>query len=147
MARTRSFLPCLLLASAGVLLMNQMSFVNMPGQAASAPTALRAESSGASSDFDVKSLLDPVDEENSEVQGRSAAFFFAHIGYLIVPLLKGVTLALVFAALAYFAANGALTKNITGENAEAAKSVESVSQAVGRQSAKLWNAVVEKINV
>eukprot|EP00931_Biecheleriopsis_adriatica_P051671 TRINITY_DN29_c0_g1_i7.p1 TRINITY_DN29_c0_g1~~TRINITY_DN29_c0_g1_i7.p1 ORF type:complete len:148 (-),score=38.31 TRINITY_DN29_c0_g1_i7:63-506(-) len=147
MARTRSFLPCLLLTAAGVLLIHQTSFANMPGQTASAHTALKAESSGASSDFDVKSLLDPVDEENPEVQGRSAAFFFAHIGYLIIPLLKGITLALVFAALAYFAANGALTKNITGENAETAKSVESVSQAVGRQSAKLWNAVVEKINV
>eukprot|EP00931_Biecheleriopsis_adriatica_P078920 TRINITY_DN5233_c0_g1_i4.p1 TRINITY_DN5233_c0_g1~~TRINITY_DN5233_c0_g1_i4.p1 ORF type:complete len:170 (-),score=34.18 TRINITY_DN5233_c0_g1_i4:58-501(-) len=147
MARTRSsVLPCIVLACAGTLWMTQMGFVNSAPIKSVASVARAATDS--SSDFDVKSLLEPVKEDDPEVLGRSAAFFWAHIGYLIIPLLKGVTLAVVFAGAAYLAANGTLTKNVKGGDLEeTAKSVESVAVATGRQSAKLWNAVIEKVNV
>mmetsp|Transcript_91634 Transcript_91634/g.258733 ORF Transcript_91634/g.258733 Transcript_91634/m.258733 type:complete len:155 (-) Transcript_91634:244-708(-) len=149
MARSGRILPCLVLVCVAAFVFGrgfQMSFVHarvMLKQTAPARTA-RPAAGGA--DFDVKSILEPVDEEDPEVLGRSSAFFFAHIGYLLIPVLKGLTLAVVFAAAGYFSANGKLTSTVGKGSEETAKSVEDVSKAVGRQSAKLWNAVVGSIS-
>eukprot|EP00401_Gymnodinium_catenatum_P080768 CAMPEP_0117486010 /NCGR_PEP_ID=MMETSP0784-20121206/15256_1 /TAXON_ID=39447 /ORGANISM="" /LENGTH=149 /DNA_ID=CAMNT_0005280607 /DNA_START=66 /DNA_END=515 /DNA_ORIENTATION=- len=149
MARSGKVVPCLVLLAAAALLLtssSEMGFVgarSAPGQMAATRMARFAAEGGG---FDAKSLLEPVDTEDPEVLGRSSAFFFAHIGYLLIPILKGLTLGLIFAAGGYFSANGKLVSVVGKENEETAKSVEDVSKAIGRQSAQLWNAVVEKIN-
>jgi len=54
--------------------------------------------------------------------------------------------AVLFAAAGYLSANGTLTKNVSEANMETAKSVEKAAATVGKQSAKLWNFAVGKLN-
>merc|ERR1712232_223338 len=124
-------------------------------QAAAPTPPPPAAKKSTSSDFDFdKAIADlklgePVDESDIETPSRVSAVFFLILGYQFIPVFKGITCGLLFAAIAYFAANGSLSSFIAksasaADYADTAKTVENVAAGVGGYACKAYNFVVEK---
>eukprot|EP00929_Paragymnodinium_shiwhaense_P040501 TRINITY_DN21148_c0_g1_i1.p1 TRINITY_DN21148_c0_g1~~TRINITY_DN21148_c0_g1_i1.p1 ORF type:complete len:160 (-),score=59.95 TRINITY_DN21148_c0_g1_i1:282-761(-) len=155
MARSGLVTPLLLAACIGAVVYQQCGFIGAAQQKSGA--ALRAQKVGRhaaapgpappASDFSLSFDVVPEDGEN---KGRASAVFFFILGFAWVPVLKGLTCALVLAALAYFAGNGSLTSFLgktegAKEYGETAKTVEGLSAGVGGYLVKGYNFAAEKV--
>eukprot|EP00929_Paragymnodinium_shiwhaense_P004557 TRINITY_DN1055_c0_g2_i1.p2 TRINITY_DN1055_c0_g2~~TRINITY_DN1055_c0_g2_i1.p2 ORF type:complete len:159 (-),score=52.56 TRINITY_DN1055_c0_g2_i1:189-665(-) len=154
MARVRSAAASVFVVFACALLLSTglQAFVG-PSQPASR-TALTAraaaEPSKAAPDADFSLDFDVVAEDDKEAIGKMSAIIFGVLGFFFVPVFKGLTCGLLFAAVAYFAANGSLTSFIgksdsAKEYASTAGTVESVTGGLGGYGVKAYNFVVSKV--
>eukprot|EP00929_Paragymnodinium_shiwhaense_P016082 TRINITY_DN124251_c0_g1_i1.p1 TRINITY_DN124251_c0_g1~~TRINITY_DN124251_c0_g1_i1.p1 ORF type:complete len:157 (+),score=44.14 TRINITY_DN124251_c0_g1_i1:84-554(+) len=152
MARVRSYAALLLVAVACGCLMSSALHafvVGAPKQTLrSTAVARSAAAPSTGSDFELK--FEEFAETDVEAKSRASAIFFAILGFFFIPILKGITCALLFAALGYFAANGTVT-SFVGKSASAAdysdtaKTVENLAGGVGGYIVKAWNFAVSKV--
>merc|ERR1719359_1594551 len=121
MARVRSFAALAVVACVcGAVLQAVHCFVGLTQQGslrassvarqAAAPTPPPASSGSSDFNFDLGDLKlgEIIEEGDKESLSRVSAVFFGILGYAFVPVLKGITCGLLFAAIAYFSANGSL---------------------------------------
>eukprot|EP00929_Paragymnodinium_shiwhaense_P109487 TRINITY_DN7594_c0_g1_i1.p1 TRINITY_DN7594_c0_g1~~TRINITY_DN7594_c0_g1_i1.p1 ORF type:complete len:194 (-),score=51.96 TRINITY_DN7594_c0_g1_i1:233-739(-) len=164
MARIRSFAAVALIACVFGLFLSQAmhAFVGTTSQ----PTSLRSSIARQAAapapvppsapapkppaeDFNFE-LGEVVSETAAEPAARASAVFFAILGFFFVPILKGLTCAILFAAIAYFAANGTVA-DFVGKSASAkdyadtAKTVEGLTSGVGGYLVKGYNFAVTKV--
>eukprot|EP00929_Paragymnodinium_shiwhaense_P091178 TRINITY_DN5120_c0_g1_i1.p1 TRINITY_DN5120_c0_g1~~TRINITY_DN5120_c0_g1_i1.p1 ORF type:complete len:180 (-),score=39.59 TRINITY_DN5120_c0_g1_i1:326-790(-) len=150
MARVRSFTA--LVAVLACCLFFGPGFVGTAQPLLRAPAVARAAAeptpSTGSTDFSLD--FDVVAENDKEAIGKMSAIIFGVLGLFFVPIFKGLTCGLLFAAVAYFAANGSLTTFIgksdsAKDYASTASTVESVAGGLGGYGVKAYNFVVSKV--
>eukprot|EP00929_Paragymnodinium_shiwhaense_P004556 TRINITY_DN1055_c0_g1_i1.p3 TRINITY_DN1055_c0_g1~~TRINITY_DN1055_c0_g1_i1.p3 ORF type:complete len:184 (-),score=46.65 TRINITY_DN1055_c0_g1_i1:323-874(-) len=154
MARVRSTAATVFVVCACALLLSTglQAFVGHSQPASRAALVARAAAepskTPASTDFSLD--FDVVAEDDKEAIGKMSAIIFGVLGFFFVPIFKGLTCGLLFAAIAYFAANGSITSFVgksdsAKEYASTASTVESVAGGLGGYGVKAYNFVVSKV--
>eukprot|EP00929_Paragymnodinium_shiwhaense_P063954 TRINITY_DN31_c0_g1_i2.p1 TRINITY_DN31_c0_g1~~TRINITY_DN31_c0_g1_i2.p1 ORF type:complete len:158 (-),score=46.97 TRINITY_DN31_c0_g1_i2:282-755(-) len=153
MARARSVLAIVLVAVAcGLFLSSAMCAFTGVGKPAlrSTLTARAAAEPAKSASTDFSLDFDVVAENDKEAIGKMSAIIFGVLGFFFIPIFKGLTCGLLFAAIGYFAANGSLTSFIgksesAKDYASTAETVESVAGGLAGYGVKAYNFVVTKV--
>eukprot|EP00929_Paragymnodinium_shiwhaense_P063953 TRINITY_DN31_c0_g1_i1.p1 TRINITY_DN31_c0_g1~~TRINITY_DN31_c0_g1_i1.p1 ORF type:complete len:181 (-),score=38.96 TRINITY_DN31_c0_g1_i1:287-766(-) len=155
MARVRSFLAIVLVAGAcGLMLSSAMcAFTGYSQPALRSTRTVRAAaepSKSSTGSTDLSFDFDVVAETDKEATSKMSAIIFGVLGFFFIPVFKGITCGLLFAAIAYFAANGSV-KSFIGSTESAkdyagtADTIESVAGGLGGYGVKAYNFVVSKV--